>query len=175
MEVSGQLHVPTVLPPGENCRGINWLEEYNPCGGGVEYLHRDPESRRRRRKGMSQIWDSKIWSRVPRDSTPERLCWQGPAAYINERPLFSSERAPHKKQDRNCQTVINIWSWAPDGARHQDLLTDWPSVAMWLRLWLEPRRWQTSEFSVVDSYGKFVVEEVDLWRLKLRVENFIHV
>jgi hypothetical protein len=25
------------------------------CGGRVEYLHRDPESRRRRRKGKSQI------------------------------------------------------------------------------------------------------------------------
>jgi hypothetical protein len=44
---------------------------------------------------------------------------------------------PHKKQDRNCQTVINIWSCAPDGARHQDLLADWPSVAMWLWLWIE--------------------------------------
>jgi hypothetical protein len=27
----------------------------HPCGGGVEYLHRDPASRRRRRKGTSQI------------------------------------------------------------------------------------------------------------------------
>jgi hypothetical protein len=27
---------------------------YDPCGGGVEYLHRDPASRRRRRKGKSQ-------------------------------------------------------------------------------------------------------------------------
>jgi hypothetical protein len=27
------------------------LKEFNPCGGGVEYLHRDPASRRRRRKG----------------------------------------------------------------------------------------------------------------------------
>jgi hypothetical protein len=35
---------------------------------GVEYLHRDPTSRRRRRKGKSQIRDSKIWSRVSRDS-----------------------------------------------------------------------------------------------------------
>jgi hypothetical protein len=32
------------------------------------------------------------------------------------------EGAP-QKQDRNCQTVINIWSWIPDGARHQDWLT----------------------------------------------------
>jgi hypothetical protein len=42
-----------------------------------------------------------------------------------------------EKQDRNCQTIIiNIWSWAPDGARHQDSLIDWPSVAMWPWLWL---------------------------------------
>jgi hypothetical protein len=55
-----------------------------------------------------------------------------------DRPVLSSERAPHKKkQDRNRQTVLNIWSLAPNGARQQDLLTDWPSVAMWLRLWLE--------------------------------------
>jgi hypothetical protein len=25
-----------------------------PCGGGVDYLHRDPASRRRRRKGKSK-------------------------------------------------------------------------------------------------------------------------
>jgi hypothetical protein len=56
------------------------------------------------------------------------------AAYTKDRPVFSLERAPHKN-DRYCQTEINIWSWAADGARHQDLLTDWPSVAIWLRLW----------------------------------------
>jgi hypothetical protein len=46
--------------------------ENNPalCGGGVEYLYSSPASRRRRRKGKSGIWDSKIWSRVPRDSDP---------------------------------------------------------------------------------------------------------
>jgi hypothetical protein len=27
----------------------------HPCGGGVDYLHRDPTSRRRRRKGKSQM------------------------------------------------------------------------------------------------------------------------
>jgi hypothetical protein len=63
--------------------------------------------------------------------TRERLRWRGPTAYT--RPLVR-EGAP--QQDRNCQRVINIWSWAPDGARHQDLPTDWPSVAMWLWLWL---------------------------------------
>jgi hypothetical protein len=39
-----------------------------PCrGGGIEYLHRDPASRRRRRKGKSQIGDSKM---DPRKTAP---------------------------------------------------------------------------------------------------------
>jgi hypothetical protein len=38
------------------------------------------------------------------------------------RPLVR-EGAP-EKQDHNCQSVINIWSSAPDGTRHQDLLID---------------------------------------------------
>jgi hypothetical protein len=29
--------------------------EHTPCGGGIEYLHRDPASRRRRQKGKSQM------------------------------------------------------------------------------------------------------------------------
>jgi hypothetical protein len=37
------------------------------------------------------------------------------------RPLVR-EGAP-QRQDRKCQTVINIWSCAPDGVRHQDWLT----------------------------------------------------
>jgi hypothetical protein len=38
------------------------------------------------------------------------------------RPLVR-EGATHE-QDSNFQTRRNIWSWAPDGARHQDRLTD---------------------------------------------------
>jgi hypothetical protein len=116
-----------------------WLElsERNPCGGGVEYFHRDPESRRRRRKGKSQIWDSKIWSRVRRNSELRKTALARTSSIYRRQTRLSSERAPHKNQDRNCLTVINIWSWAPNGAGHQDLLTDSPSVAMWLWLWLE--------------------------------------
>jgi hypothetical protein len=29
-----------------------------------------------------------------------------------------------------------FWSKVPDWARHQDILTDWPLVVMWLWLWL---------------------------------------
>jgi hypothetical protein len=106
----------------------------NLCGGGVEYLHLDPASRRRRRKGKSHIWDSKIWSRFPKDSNPRRIVLARASSICKRqtRPLVR-EDAP-QNQDRNCQTVINIWSWAQMWARHQDLLTDWPSVAMWL--WL---------------------------------------
>jgi hypothetical protein len=32
------------------------LQGSHPCGGGFEYLHHDPASRRRRRQGKSQIW-----------------------------------------------------------------------------------------------------------------------
>jgi hypothetical protein len=56
--------------------------------------------------------------------TQERLRWRRPAPCTKDRPVLSKERTPHKKQDSNCQKVINIWSWAPDGARHQDWLTD---------------------------------------------------
>jgi hypothetical protein len=52
----------------------------------------------------------------------------------NDRPDLSSEKAPDW-QNRNCQTVRIVWSWAPDGARHQDGLTDWPSVVT--ELWLD--------------------------------------
>jgi hypothetical protein len=69
--------------------------ERHPCGGGVEYLHRDPASHRRRRKGKSQIWDSIIRSRVPRDSDPRMTALARPAAIVNDRPVLSSDTAPH--------------------------------------------------------------------------------
>jgi hypothetical protein len=30
--------------------------------------------------------------------TRERLCWRGPVAYIKDRPILSSERAPQKNK-----------------------------------------------------------------------------
>jgi hypothetical protein len=45
------------------------------------------------------------------------------------RPLVRGG-ARHRKKNSNSQIVLNIWSWAPDGARHQDWLTDWPSVVI---------------------------------------------
>jgi hypothetical protein len=37
------------------CSALGQFGRRLPCGGGFEYLHRDPASRRRRRKGKSQI------------------------------------------------------------------------------------------------------------------------
>jgi hypothetical protein len=93
----------------------------DPCGGGVEYLHRDSASRRRRRKGKSQIGDSKIWSRVPRDSDPRKTALaRASGTYKRQTRPFVREGAP-RNQERNCQTycvfrmAIKIWSQAPDG------------------------------------------------------------
>jgi hypothetical protein len=61
-----------------------------------------------------------------------------------DRPTLSSERAPSPRQDRNCQTVTNIWSWAPAGARQQDRLTDW--------CWYQSRlRYQQANIAVLTS------------------------
>jgi hypothetical protein len=50
---------------GEPCEVVEFVKYFQslydkyfpgyPCGGGVEYLHRDPASRSRRRKGKSRI------------------------------------------------------------------------------------------------------------------------
>jgi len=43
---------------------------------------------------------------------------------------------PKKNKDHNSQHIgLKIWSWVPEGARHQDGLADWPSAVTWLWLW----------------------------------------
>jgi hypothetical protein len=104
----------------------------HPCGGGVKYLHRDPASRKRRRNGKSQIWDSKIWSRVPRDSDPRKIALGRPSSiYKRQTRPFVREGAP-QKQDRNCQIVIAKYLVMSPRWGSTPRLTDWPSVAMWL-------------------------------------------
>jgi hypothetical protein len=71
----------------------------SPCGGGFEYLHRSPASRRRQRKEKTRIWDNKIWSRVPRDSDLRMTTLERPPAIVNDRPDLSSERAPDINKD----------------------------------------------------------------------------
>jgi hypothetical protein len=68
----------------------------NPCGGGVEYLHRDPASRRRRRKGSLKYETVNYGHESQRNETRERLRWRGIAAYAKDTSVLSSERAPQK-------------------------------------------------------------------------------
>jgi hypothetical protein len=91
------------------------------------YLHSSPASRRRRwkrnpmpgditgpppflvdintgtwssRLRESRIWDSKMWSWVPRDSNPRMTALAKSTAIVNDRPILSSERMLHKDYDR---------------------------------------------------------------------------
>jgi hypothetical protein len=50
------------------------------------------------------------------------------------RPLVR-EGAPQRRES-NRQKETNIWSWEPEGTRHQDTLTNWSSVTTWLWPWL---------------------------------------
>jgi hypothetical protein len=56
-------------------------------------LHRDPASRRRRRNGKSQIWGSKIWSRVP----PEKDYAGEGKQHIQKRDPSSRQRGRPRK------------------------------------------------------------------------------
>jgi hypothetical protein len=96
-----------------------------------EYFHRDPASRRRRRKGKSRIWDSKIWSRVPRDSDPRKTALARRSSMYKRQTHPLVREGASRKQDRNCQTVMSPW-WGSTPR-----LTRWPLVAMSLWLWLE--------------------------------------
>jgi hypothetical protein len=59
--------------------------------------------------------------------TRERVRWRGPAAYTQDRPVLSSERAPHIKKTVIVKRVINIWSWPQIGSTRR--LTDWLTVS----------------------------------------------
>jgi hypothetical protein len=85
-------------------------------------LHRDPVSRKRRK---SQIWDSKIWSRVRRDSDPRKTALGRPSSVYKRqtRPLVR-EDAP-QKQDRNCQIVIAKYLVMSPKWGSTPRLTDW--------------------------------------------------
>jgi hypothetical protein len=94
----------------------------SPCGGGVDYLHRSPVSHRRQRKGKSRMWDSKIWSQVPRDLDPRKTTMvRTSSIYKRQTCPLIREGAP-QRHDRNRQRVINVWGSTPR-------LTDWLTVS----------------------------------------------
>jgi hypothetical protein len=81
-----------------------------PCEGGDEYFHRNPASRRRRRKGRSRIWGIKILSRVSRYSNLRMTSLARTSGNCKRQTHpHVSQSAPHQ-QNRNYLTVIKIWS-----------------------------------------------------------------
>jgi hypothetical protein len=87
----------------------------------------------------------------------------------HDRPDLSSERMPQKDKTVTLREKIygqmsQIW------ARHQDILTDWPSVAMLLllRLWLDCRAVEVPS----DEWIKDVPWGVHNHAQDLRLESF---
>jgi hypothetical protein len=82
-------------------------------------------SRRRRRKGKSQNWESKIWSQVPRDSDSRKtaLARASNTYKTQTRPLVR-EGAP-LEQDRNCHTCNKDLVVSPRWVLYSK--TDWPA------------------------------------------------
>jgi hypothetical protein len=88
------------------------------------------------RLGESRIWDSKIWSRVPRDSDPGMTALARTTSNCKRQTRsIVRESAPHQ-QTRNCLTVRKSGREPQMGTWHQDRLADRPSIVTQLWLWL---------------------------------------
>jgi hypothetical protein len=87
-------------------------------------------------KGSLKSETVKKWWRVPRDSDPRKTALaKANSIYKRQTHPLVREGSPRNK------TVTNIWSWVPDGARHQDLLTDWLIVSRNVTLTLTLLSW----------------------------------
>jgi hypothetical protein len=85
-----------------------FVARYIPCGGWVEFLHRSSASRRRRRKGKSRIWDSKIWSRVPRDSDPKMTALASTSSNCIRQTRSLVRESAKYQQTHSCVTDKNL-------------------------------------------------------------------
>jgi hypothetical protein len=102
--------------------GTNWIPIYDivershssPCGGRLEYLHRSPASRKRRRRGNT-VSDETVmygyWSSVT---------WPVSDCTLSYRPVLSSERVPYRNKNKGivAKEGIKIKSghWSPKGS-----------------------------------------------------------
>jgi hypothetical protein len=90
----------------------------------------------------SQIWDSKIGSRVPRDSDPRMTALARISSNCKRQTRsLVRESAPHQ-QTRNCLTAIKIWSSDPDVCltpRQTGRLTVGRNITLTLTLTLKKR------------------------------------
>jgi hypothetical protein len=105
---------------------------------------------------------STVTLRVPRDSDQRKtVLARTSSIYKRQTQPLIREGAP-QKQDRNCQTVINIWSSNPDGAQHHDWLTDW--LTDWLSDWLTETDQPTDRPTV--SHNVTLTSRVHSWQLE---------
>jgi hypothetical protein len=135
-----------------------------PRGGGVEYLHRNPVSRRRRRKWKSRIWDSKIWSRVPRDLDPKitALARASSNCKRQTRP-FARESAPHQQTRKS-----ELW----DVCKDPRLVVE-PAPKLWNWLYLRNKIWVNILYTVTITntnrlcqHKKKIVDGMELKSIK---------
>jgi hypothetical protein len=84
----------------------SWLSI--PYRGGVEYLHHNPASRMRQRKGKSRIWDSKICSRAPRDWVLRMTALATASRNHKWETSPLVRESTSNQQICNCLTVIKI-------------------------------------------------------------------
>jgi hypothetical protein len=70
-------------------------------------------------------------------NTGKLLDWErqmtDPTSHQRGRPTETRQQI----SENNLRTESNIWSQVPEWAWNLDILTDRPSVVMWLRLWLQ--------------------------------------
>jgi hypothetical protein len=104
----------------------------------------------------SVLWKCFLWGLIPGYITRADRHYELVTNTRLTRPLVRG--GARHWQNSKCQTEINIWSWAPDGARHQDGLTDWSSVVKWL--WL----YELVEY-IVQSWGIQLVEQKPVYRV----------
>jgi hypothetical protein len=100
------------------------------CGGGVDYLHRNPASRRRRRKGKSRMWDSKLWSRGPRESGPKVIALARTRSSCKRQTCPRQRGRPTSTNPQLSDSNKKSGRKSKMGALFQDRLADWPSVVI---------------------------------------------
>jgi hypothetical protein len=115
------------VPNGYKGHGRSY-ESVLPCGGGVEYFHRDPASRRRRRKGKSRVWDSKIWFESQGTPTEKECAGKGQQHIQKTDPPARQRGRPIKKQDRNRPNSTKNLVMSPRWGS-TPRLTDWLTVS----------------------------------------------
>jgi hypothetical protein len=111
---------------------------YHPVHGGYGWGSPTPRRRskcqtKKLKSGLGPHWGPGTKTNWPTDHGSQcNLKLNLRHCTANYWPVLSSERAPSmKNKEGNCHSYkFNIWSLAAKGARHQDELADWPSVAI---------------------------------------------